>query len=318
MMKDRLEDRGWIETEVGQGRVAYPNSGLTLTVGPTPAGRYSNAQITDYDYASMSFRWRPPLKLTVRAWFTPPPDPIPPANFMRPFTEGDLSGDMRQGGINRDDVARDRGSERTRDENGELSGASSIGSGAKMQGVRVVGTAGFGFWNHPFSPDTRRLRLPQAIWFFFGAPPHNLALAHGVPGHGWKAATIDAGRPGALPLAPIAPLAVLGMQIPALYHRLYPFIQRRLAVGEAVLAPTLMGAPHTYTLEWRRAGAAFAVDGTTVLETPFSPRGTCGFIAWIDNQYAIVTPQGRFGWGIIPITGEQSLIIEEVEIEGLN
>src|SRR5688500_6195648 len=29
------------------------------------------------------------------------------------------------------------------------------------------GTAGFGFWNHPFSPDVRRLpRLPQAIWFF--------------------------------------------------------------------------------------------------------------------------------------------------------
>jgi hypothetical protein len=254
MMNNRLEDRGWTETEVGQGHVIHSGAGLQLTVGATPAKRYSNAQITDYDYASMAFRWRPPLRMTVRAWFNAVP----------------------------------------------------------------VGTAGFGFWNHPFSPDTRRLRLPQAIWFFFGAPPHNLALAYGVPGHGWKATTLDAGRAAALLLVPFAPLAVLGMQIPALYRRLYPFIQRRLAVGEAALDSALMSSPHTYTLEWRHNGAAFAVDGATVLETPFSPRGACGFIAWIDNQYAVVTPQGRFGWGVVPVTGEQSLTLEAVEIEELN
>ncbi len=250
-MNNRLEDRGWIETEVGQGRIAYADTALRLTVGATAAGCYSNAQITDYDYASMAFRWRPPLRMTVRAWF---------------------------------------------------------------EGGGLVGTAGFGFWNHPFSPDTRRLRLPQAIWFFFGAPPHNLALAAGVPGHGWKAATIDAGQ--GLLLAPFAPLAVLAMQSPAVYRRLYPFIQRRLAIGESALDPALMTAPHTYMLEWRRDGAAFAVDGAAVLETPFSPRGACGFIAWIDNQYAIVTPQGRFGWGVMPINGAQTLTIESVEIEG--
>jgi hypothetical protein len=253
-MNNRLEDRPWTVTAVGQGRVQASGLGARLTVGATPSGRYSNAQITDYDYRSMAFRWRPPLRLTVRAGF---------------------------------------------------------------DSLNVVGTAGFGFWNHPFSPDTRRLRLPQAIWFFFGAPPHHLALAHGVPGHGWKAATLDAGRIPALALLPFAPLAVLVMQLPAVYHRLYPSIQRRLALGEAVLDPALMAAPHTYSLNWRRDGAAFAVDGVKVLETPFSPRGACGFIAWIDNQYAIVTPQGRFGWGVTPVTMPQTLTIEDVRIEPL-
>ena len=300
-MNNRLEDRGWIETEVGQGRIAYADTALRLTVGATAAGRYSNAQITDYDYASMAFRWRPPLRMTVRAWFetlTPSPSPYERSSPGRGASSGNPT---QSGGDSR------------RETDSPLSQVERGGGGVRAAS-NVVGTAGFGFWNHPFSPDTRRLRLPQAIWFFFGAPPHNLALAAGVPGHGWKAATIDAGQ--GLLLAPFAPVAVLAMQSPAVYRRLYPFIQRRLAIGEAALDPALMTAPHTYMLEWRRDGAAFAVDGAAVLETPFSPRGACGFIAWIDNQYAIVTPQGRFGWGVMPINGAQTLTIESVEIEG--
>ena len=33
----------------------------------------------------------------------------------------------------------------------------------------LKGTAGFGFWNEPFTPLGRGLpRLPRAVWFFFG------------------------------------------------------------------------------------------------------------------------------------------------------
>jgi hypothetical protein len=57
----------------------------------------------------------------------------------------------------------------------------------------VHGTAGFGFWNNPLS-----LRgvpaLPRALWFFWASAPSQMELAQGKPGHGWKAATIDAGR----------------------------------------------------------------------------------------------------------------------------
>ena len=42
----------------------------------------------------------------------------------------------------------------------------------------LKGTAGFGFWNHPYS---RGIRLPQALWFFFSSPPSDMSLAMGVP-----------------------------------------------------------------------------------------------------------------------------------------
>ena len=66
------------------------------------------------------------------------------------------------------------------------------------------GTAGFGFWNHAFAPGERGFRLPQALWFFFGSPPNNMALAKGVPGHGWKAATFNARSWRFLALLPFA------------------------------------------------------------------------------------------------------------------
>jgi hypothetical protein len=182
----------------------------------------------------------------------------------------------------------------------------------------LQGTAGFGFWNHPFSPDVRRLpRLPRAIWFFFGSPPHNLQLAYGVPGSGWKAATIDAAHWRALLLAPLALPAVLLMRVPGLYRRLWMPIQRTLRIAEHALDVTLLAERHSYDLEWRTEGARFAVDGQTVLETPFAPQGAAGFVAWLDNQYAIVTPQGRFGFGVLPLQRRQTLILEHILIESI-
>src|SRR5579859_2903282 len=49
------------------------------------------------------------------------------------------------------------------------------------------GTAGFGFWNFPFSVRGDVLMLPEAIWFFYASPPSNMALVPGIPGWGWKA-----------------------------------------------------------------------------------------------------------------------------------
>lgn len=176
------------------------------------------------------------------------------------------------------------------------------------------GTVGFGFWNHPFSPDMKRLpRLPQAIWFFFSSPPNNMQLAYGVPGSGWKAATIDATR--TLPLAPFALPTMLLTRIPRLYKRLWQPIQRALKIGEIALDAELLASRHTYTINWHPNHAAFAVDDAIVLETPFAPRGAAGFVAWLDNQYAIVTPQGKFGFGTVAVEQSQSLILQHVLIE---
>ena len=186
---------------------------------------------------------------------------------------------------------------------------------ARASRVDIHGTAGFGFWNQPFMPGQYRLRLPQAIWFFFGSPPNNMQLAQGVPGWGWKAATINTRRWQFLALAPTAPLAVLLMRIPALYRRLWPIGQRAIGVSEKLLSTDLLAEWHTYTLDWRTDGAMFAVDGEVVHESPYSPRGPLGFIAWIDNQYAIVTPQGHIGFGLLPLTTSQTLQLETVRID---
>ena len=197
----------------------------------------------------------------------------------------------------------------------------SVTTWAQVEGQPIEalrGTAGFGFWNHPFSPDVSRLpRLPRALWFFFGSIPNNMRLAYGVPGHGWKASTIDASRKRALLLTPFALPAVLLMQIPSLYGLLWKPIQRVLKIDEHLLNIELLSVQHTYTLEWRADGAVFQVDDRTVFETPFAPQGKMGFVAWLDNQYAVVTPQGQFGFGIVPVEHPQTLLLEQIIIETL-
>src|SRR5690349_19213483 len=57
---------------------------------------------------------------------------------------------------------------------------------------QLAGTAGFGFWNDPFMmTDSRPPALPRVLWFFFGSKQSDMPLAAGVPGQGWKAATLD-------------------------------------------------------------------------------------------------------------------------------
>ncbi len=182
----------------------------------------------------------------------------------------------------------------------------------------LKGTAGFGFWNDPFMPARREIpRLPRAVWFFFGGPRSDMRLALGQPGHGWKAATFDPLRPLFFALLPLAPPGFLLMRIPALYRVLWPLGQRALGVAEAHLPGAWLAEPHTYGLEWRPDGVSFSVDGKLLLETARSPRGPLGFIAWIDNQYAVVTPQGRFGWGLVACQ-EQWLALEQITIESLS
>jgi hypothetical protein len=177
------------------------------------------------------------------------------------------------------------------------------------------GTAGFGFWNQPFMPGQVNFRLPRALWFFFSSPPSDMRLAQDVPGPGWKAATLDAGRWQFLALLPTAPLGLLLMRVPALHNRLWPVGQRALGVSEKLLDRALLAERHTYTLDWQTDHAVFAVDGAVVHRTPTAPGGPLGFVAWIDNQYAVVTPQGHLRFGLLDLDTPQTLQIEYVSIE---
>jgi hypothetical protein len=238
----------------GTGLIEPTATGLRLETHDAASQQYSDAQLDDVNLAGgLRFRWRPPLKLSLRARFSHPA--------------------------------------------GELQG-----------------TAGFGFWNYPWLPVAPSVpRLPQAVWFFYGSPPSNMKLDLLCPGHGWKAATIDAGRPSALALIPCAPPAVLLMQFPPLYHALWPMIQTGVGVRETPVAAP-MTAWHSYELEWGLRYARFWVDGQLLLDRAPSPRGPLCFVAWIDNQYLIVTPQGRFGWGLLDAPGSQWLELADLTI----
>ena len=107
------------------------------------------------------------------------------------------------------------------------------------------------------------------------------------------------------------------MRSGSLYDALWPLGQAAIGVSERALDPSLLSDFHTYSIEWRRDGAVFAVDGETVLRARRVPQRRLGFIAWIDNQYAIVKPQGRFGQGLVDIPREQSLRLRDISITRL-
>jgi hypothetical protein len=183
------------------------------------------------------------------------------------------------------------------------------------------GTFGFGFWNDPFSISMgmggagRKLpAAPQCAWFFYGSPPLDLPLAEGVPGSGWKAATI---RSLPLPSLLLSPMAISGMLFAALPPtREWAFRQSRrfYRAAEALLAadPSLW---HTYAIEWLPESVQFFVDEERVLCSVQPPAGPLGFVVWIDNQYAVASPQKGFGFGVLPLDAQQSLELAELRIE---
>jgi hypothetical protein len=177
------------------------------------------------------------------------------------------------------------------------------------------GTAGFGFWNYPFSVRGDILMLPEAVWFFYASPPSNMALVPGIPGWGWKAQVVHAMRPGALlstlPMALSASLAMLtGETRPAARW------MQRLSGAQEALLPVDMTTWHRYTLEWRAREALFSVDGELVLRTPDPPTRPLGFVAWLDNQFAVATPRGVLRFGSVE-TAAQWFEITQLRIEPL-
>jgi hypothetical protein len=176
------------------------------------------------------------------------------------------------------------------------------------------GTGGFGFWNDPFMMTGRRKpALPRAIWFFFSSTPSNMKLDINTPGPGWKAATLDAIRWPFFLLLPTAPVAVPLMNIDSLYRPLWPIGQRAIGVRETIVSADMQNW-HTYTISWQAKSALFCVDGRPVLKADTAPRGPLGFVMWLDNQYMIVTPWGRFGYGLLDVPRSQWLEISRLEI----
>jgi hypothetical protein len=179
---------------------------------------------------------------------------------------------------------------------------------------QLLGTAGFGFWNAPYGdPTAPWTTLPQAAWYFYGSPPNDLPLALEGVGRGWFASTINARSLSAISLIPATPAVLLLNQIERLRRRIWPRVRERLGITFQPL-PANMTDWHQYRLDWQAQGCTFLVDGQVILKTNNSPGGPLGFVCWLDNQYLVVTVRGRFAWGTIPTSGQQSLFIRSLSL----
>jgi Glycosyl hydrolases family 16 len=182
------------------------------------------------------------------------------------------------------------------------------------------GTAGFGFWNDPLTMTkteaTRswlpRFRLPQAAWFFFAALPSSLPWKRGVPGMGWKAATLDASSWLAKILLPFAPVAMGLCHWRWAYARLWPIAERVLKIDERELSAA-MDTWHEYRMEWEEDRVRYSVDGEVIHTARSAPRGPLGLVVWIDNQYMVATPQGMIRHGVVS-AGTQWLELAALEV----
>ncbi len=194
---------------------------------------------------------------------------------------------------------------------------------ARASSPRPTGTLGFGFWNDPFSFSlgqggaARRLPAPpQALWFFYGSPPNDMRFLPEMPSHGWKASSLRSPSVPSILLVPAAGVAAALAQI--------NFTSRtvmKTALGMVAAAETPIEAPldawQHYALSWTDDEARFFVDEEEILIARAPPSGPLGFVAWIDNQYAVASPEGGFRFGVLPTSESQSLELRELSIEAI-
>ena len=186
---------------------------------------------------------------------------------------------------------------------------------ARASHAAPPGTLGFGFWNDPFSLSGSVLAGPNVVWFFYASPPSDMALVDGVPGRGWKAATLNTGRVPPFILAPAALGAILLTRLPGLGRPVMAAARRAVQACEAPLSDVALDQWHAYELNWQPGEAVFRVDGAERLRSPALPRGPLGLVIWIDNQFAIASREGRFGFGLCPVAEEQWLEVEDLRLQ---
>ncbi len=192
----------------------------------------------------------------------------------------------------------------------------------------LKGTAGFGFWNHPFGAGGGL--IPRSLWFFYGSPESNLRFSRQTPGHGFKAALLDA-----LPLwrrqspatgTSAGPASETSKPASVLFKLAQKVLTSRPITALAVrTAQRISHAPeqmlnlditdwHDYALSWQTDGVAWSVDGETVFRARRPPTGPLGLVIWIDNYVAQFTEAGKYEIAHVSIAREQWLEVEDVAV----
>jgi hypothetical protein len=177
----------------------------------------------------------------------------------------------------------------------------------------MTGTAGFGFWNDPFDWIGNVQVPPSALWFFFAGPQCDMAFVPGVRGCGWKAASLNGGTADRLTMA----LGNLVFKIPGMSKLVFRLAQTRIHASEVMLDGFSPEDWHTYRVHWLTNEASFFVDDQAVLRAPTPPTVPLGFVAWVDNNYAVMGPGREFAFGRIAVPQRQWMELSRVRIENL-
>jgi hypothetical protein len=194
---------------------------------------------------------------------------------------------------------------------------------ARLQAKIPLGTAGFGFWNDPFSlsfgtaGSERRLpTTPQALWFFYGSEPNDLQLSPTMGGAGWRAMVVHSARLPSWLLLPGAGLAVLLAQIRILRPPLIRVGQGFIKASEQIVSQN-PEEWHSYEILWTSTDAIFRIDGVQIHQTDVIPEGPLGFVAWIDNQYAQFSTKTGIRFGALGTSKDQVLELRDLSISPL-
>jgi hypothetical protein len=191
---------------------------------------------------------------------------------------------------------------------------------ARASHPQPSGTLGFGFWNDPFTLSfgqggaARRLpSSPQTVWFFYGSPPNHFSFTPGIEGHGFKAMAMRSPTVPSIVLAPLAAAGIVLAQIPILRRPVLRTALRRVQSAEVMLQVPL-DEWHHYAIQWQQDRVCFEVDGQLMLQAAITVPSPLGFVTWIDNQYAVASPERGFRFGVIPTDHPQWLEVSELEI----
>jgi len=89
---------------------------------------------------------------------------------------------------------------------------------------------------------------------------------------------------------------------------------RRAATAQEAQLSAGLDRWHRYALDWGETEALFSVDGEPALQVHTPPRAPLGFVAWIDNQYAALSPERGIRFGVLPTAEDQWLELRELSI----
>ncbi|HUN22349.1 MAG TPA: hypothetical protein PK299_04360 [Anaerolineales bacterium] len=167
--------------------------------------------------------------------------------------------------------------------------------------AEMGGTFGFGWWNNPISlTGGSVLAMPHTAWWFGASRPNDLRFTANASGADWGAGTLAGARLPSVFMLAGAASAVLLTRIPVLRRFIVSTAQRLLKASQCPTPAHFDPREwHEYTCEWQATQVKFWLDGELFFETGVSPTQALGWVAWVDNQYAVLSPQGALQFGLV-------------------